>query len=351
MPQTKRIDVYKEWLGIPEGPRPPDHYSLLRLVKFEDDVEKIQKHYTKLNAHVRKYATGQYSLESQELLNELARAMLCLTDPERKREYDESLGRTFEKKPGLLDRKPLGEWLVDEGHVTAEQLAEAESFAEARGLYLRDAVVQMKLVDIETATRGLAHELGRTFIDLAELTPDDSVLDRVPRSLVKRHQFVPLFLDGDVLLVACAYEPTPELEEEMRLRYEVPMRAVLATPLAVNQAIAKYYAPGMRDEALAEEAGAKSAAKKSAKAAAAKSQPKPKKRAAAPLSAGELAQRKQLGWIIMCWGVILPILLEEFILKPYVYPDWLAWEWIPSVLTLVAAPVVIGWVLLVYWKQ
>ena len=33
------LDVYKEWLGIPEGPRPPDHYALLRLVQFEDDPD------------------------------------------------------------------------------------------------------------------------------------------------------------------------------------------------------------------------------------------------------------------------------------------------------------------------
>ncbi len=48
------IDVYKEWLGIPEGQRPPDHYQLLRLVQFEDDTEKVRKNYKKLNAHVRK---------------------------------------------------------------------------------------------------------------------------------------------------------------------------------------------------------------------------------------------------------------------------------------------------------
>ncbi len=86
------IDVYKEWLGIPDGPRPPDHYELLRCVRFEDDAEKIRSFQRKLSAHVRKYATGKYMQESQDLLNELAKAMLCLTDPVRKRDYDESLG-------------------------------------------------------------------------------------------------------------------------------------------------------------------------------------------------------------------------------------------------------------------
>lgn len=42
------LDVYTDWLGIPDGPRPPDHYQLLRLVKFEDDLDKINKFYKKL---------------------------------------------------------------------------------------------------------------------------------------------------------------------------------------------------------------------------------------------------------------------------------------------------------------
>lgn len=92
------IDVYKEWLGIPEDQRPPNNYQLLRLVQFEDDSDKIRKNYKKLNLHVRKYASGQYSIESQSLLNELAKAMLCLTDEELKQEYDRSLGRVIDDR-------------------------------------------------------------------------------------------------------------------------------------------------------------------------------------------------------------------------------------------------------------
>ena len=59
--QTKKdVDVYRDWLGITDPARPPDHYTLLRLKRFEDDAEKIRSQYRKLNAHVRKYATGEY---------------------------------------------------------------------------------------------------------------------------------------------------------------------------------------------------------------------------------------------------------------------------------------------------
>ena len=133
--------------------------------------------------------------------------------------------------------------------------------------------------------------------------PADSVLDVLPRSVVKQNAILPLFADDDVLLVACAYEPAPELEEEIRLRYGMPMRAVLATPLAVNQALAKYYAPGMRDEAVADSqtASEKAAAGSSKSKKSKQSAPKQRK-PASQMSDEEKRQQMLLGVIIPCWS-------------------------------------------------
>jgi hypothetical protein len=352
------LDVYKSWLGIPEGPRPPGHYELLRLVEFEDDVEKIRANYKKLNAHVRKYASGQYSTRSQELLNELAKAMLCLTDPERKREYDESRGRVAPDTGPQAGRRTLGNLLVNRKTITRDQLKEAEGFAEARGLSLRDAVVQMKLCDPATAAQALAEELGRPYIDLADVVPDDSVLDVVPRSTVKRHACLPLFIDEDNILVACVDEPDPEFEEELRLRFGLPLRAVIATPLAINQGIAKYYGAGMRDDSVAEEAlkkGTAKAGKASASAKAKKSAkkgPKVRKRFR-DLTAEEQYERKQVGYIIMCWGTVGSVAIDQFLLKGHVFPYTHGPTFFPFdqlLLTLFVPPLVIWWVIKEYWK-
>jgi len=319
MTSSMQLDVYKEWLGIPEGERPPDHYTLLRLVKFEDDDQKIRRNYTKLNGHVRKYATGQYSKESQALLNELAKAMLCLTDPQRKREYDASIGRVEEKKPEAVERQTLGKVLVAQGTISDDQRKEAEKFADARGLSMRDAVVQMKLVNAETATKAFAQELGYTYVDLADTIPDDSVLDKVPRNLVKRHSILPLFVDDDTLIVACVHEPTPDLEEELRLRYGVPMRPVLSTPLAINQALTKYYAPGMRDEAVVEEAAKPK--DKGGKARTRKEKPAKKtairnEKTAATSNPEEAKQQMWIGVLIILWAFGGCALIDAFVLMP-----------------------------------
>ncbi len=345
---TTTLDVYKDWLGIPEGERPPNHYELLRLVKFQDDPEKIKANYKKLNAHVRKYASGQYSVRSQELLNELAKAMLCLTDPGAKREYDESLGRVFKEEGRSAGPRTLGRILEERGVLTNVQAKQAEDFAEARGLTLRDAVVQMKLTDAATAAQALAEELGRSYLDLADVTPDDSVLDKVPKATVKRHTILPLFIDDDVLLVACVSEPEQELEDEIRLRFDLPMRPVIATPLAINQGIAKYYAPGARDESAAEDVARKRTSKSG----------KPQKRRVRfdKLPPEEQQERKQLGYIIMCWGAVGSVMIDQFILKGRLIPwgsgnsMFNSFPFDQFLLSFFVPILVIVWVYRVYWR-
>jgi Type II secretion system (T2SS), protein E, N-terminal domain len=304
---VSEIDVYKEWLGIPEGDRPPDYYTLLRLVMFEDDVEKIRGNYRKLNGHVRKYATGQYLLRSQELLNEMAKAMLCLTDPDGKHEYDLSLGR---EPSNTEDDEPKStlDYLISKSLIKRSQVSEIEHFAEARGLNHRDAVIQMKLVEPADATRALAVELRLPYVDLEDMLPEDNVLDQIPRRVVKKHQCLPLFEDRGHLLVACIDEPSPALEDEIRLRCGIPMRAVLALPRAVNQAIAKHYAPGMREDSTADEPAAKpnvKAAKGDTAKPDKKAEPAPKARSkSAPLSPEDAQQRTAISAIVACWVTI-----------------------------------------------
>jgi hypothetical protein len=320
-------DVYKEWLGIPDGPRPPDHYALLRLVQFEDDIEKVRKNYKKLNAHIRKYATGQYSVQSQELLNELAKAMLCLTDAEWKKEYDQSLGRVVDDRDET-GRRPLLAYLQDSGTLTPGQVADVKSYCDKTGLSPRDAVVQMKFATQDQATRALAEEHGRPFVDLDEIIPDDAVLDQVPRNVVRRHTCLPLFRQDDSVLVACVDEPSHELEDEIRLRFGVPIRPAFATPLAINQGIAKYYAAGLRKEAA--EPVARGAASSNGRAQKSAAQP------ARQFSAEEKEERKKLGIILIAWTVILLVNLDTWLLWDKVWrrflPDFLSWT--PYVATI-----------------
>jgi hypothetical protein len=173
--------------------------------------------------------------------------------------------------------------------------------------------VQLKMVDQATATQAYAEELGLPFIDITELIPDDNVLDHVPKKLVKQHSILPLFVDDDVLLIACTHPPEEQLEEELRLRLNHPVRAVLATPLNINQGIAKYYAPGARNE-VATETPTKGGGKK-AKGSSSSETPQKKAppKALSSMTPEELKNRQAMGLLALCWTIIPSIMIDSFV--------------------------------------
>src|SRR5262245_59908586 len=123
------------------------------------------------------------------------------------------------------------------------------------------------MVDPAIAAQALAQERGLPYLELTDMHPDDAVLDQVPKETVKQHSILPLFIDDDVLLIACTSQIGPELEDELRMRFNIPVRTALAAPQAITQGISKYYAAGMRNAAPEPEPTAKDKKGKDKKAA------------------------------------------------------------------------------------
>jgi len=86
----KNLDYYREWLEVPDGPRPPSHYVLLGLAVYEADAQKISDAAAARLRMVRPYGL-KYPKESTDLLNQIAAAEVCLLDAETKAKYDRSL--------------------------------------------------------------------------------------------------------------------------------------------------------------------------------------------------------------------------------------------------------------------
>lgn len=91
---NKPFDPYYTWLGIRPEEQPPNHYRLLALQPFEDNLETIEHAADARMAHLRTLQAGQHSAHCQQLLNEVAAAKICLLNSQRKAEYDNIL-RSF----------------------------------------------------------------------------------------------------------------------------------------------------------------------------------------------------------------------------------------------------------------
>ena len=245
----KERDIYRDWLGITIPDRPLNFYQLLRLNTFEDDPVKIREHYRRMNSHVRKYSSGDYAHESQQLLNELARAMLCLTDKNRKSEYDASLGRRAKASSG---RQTLEEILILRKVVDTDQLAKARNYSEAVGLEVRDALVQKNFASADVVMQAYAESIGLPYIDLKETGVDEELVSKVPVVLARQNSCAPVMVDDGQLIMASPNQLSPDVEEELRFRLGMSIQSVICTPIDIHEVINKYYP---REAAAAELSG------------------------------------------------------------------------------------------------
>ena len=93
---SEQFDPYHIWLGIAPKDQPPNHYRLLGIDLFESNPDVIISAAYQRMAHVKSFATGKNSVISQQILNELASAKVCLLTPQKKAAYDRELHRAVQ---------------------------------------------------------------------------------------------------------------------------------------------------------------------------------------------------------------------------------------------------------------
>jgi hypothetical protein len=100
---TADFDPYRKWLGIPVEERPVNHYRLLGVKLFEDDADVLSNAADRQMAYIRGFQTGPHSVVSQQILNELSAARVCLLDPTKKAAYDAGLRKVLAARDEGVD--------------------------------------------------------------------------------------------------------------------------------------------------------------------------------------------------------------------------------------------------------
>ncbi len=93
---SEAFDPYYTWLGIPPEEQPPDHYRLLGLRTFEPNLDVIANAVDRQMLMLRTFQAGPRSKESQQILNQISTAKVCLLDPTKKSDYDRQLSAAAE---------------------------------------------------------------------------------------------------------------------------------------------------------------------------------------------------------------------------------------------------------------
>jgi hypothetical protein len=86
-----QFDPYAQWLGIVEPQRPVNYYVLLGIAPSESDPARIAQAADMQAARVRRIRPGPYLVQWSALLDEIAAAKACLTNPQARAAYDAAL--------------------------------------------------------------------------------------------------------------------------------------------------------------------------------------------------------------------------------------------------------------------
>lgn len=135
----------------------------------------------------------------------------------------------------------IGELLLEEGLITPEQLRRALDEQRGSTEKLGAILVRLGHLSEEQLVSVLSRQYGIGTVNLAKHRPDPEVLSLLPSELARRHQVLPLALEGKTLVLGTA-DPTNVLAiDDVRFLTGFQVRPVLATPSAVRQTIERWY--------------------------------------------------------------------------------------------------------------
>ena len=85
------FDPYQQWLGIAPSQFPINHYRLLGIRPFESDPAVIAAAADRRMLAIRRHQTGPRGAATQQILNEISNAKICLLNDAARTSYDEML--------------------------------------------------------------------------------------------------------------------------------------------------------------------------------------------------------------------------------------------------------------------
>jgi type IV pilus assembly protein PilB len=135
----------------------------------------------------------------------------------------------------------LGEILVKDKLITAEQLKQALDYQKQHGGRLGSCLVKLALVSDEDITAVLSRQYGVPSINLKFYEVDPAVIKLIPQETAIRYQIVPLSRVGSTLTIAMTDPTNVFAMDDIKFMTGFNVEPVVASESAIGEAIHKFY--------------------------------------------------------------------------------------------------------------
>jgi len=147
-----------------------------------------------------------------------------------------------------IKRKSLGEVLVEENIITAEQLQNALELQRGRGGRLGDLMLNQGLLKPEQLAAAISVQLNLPLIDLKRHMIQPDALKLVPEEIARENTLIPLDVIGNSLVVVMADPEDVSVIERIMSSSKMSVKAALGISSDIQRAIDLNYKPGAEIE-------------------------------------------------------------------------------------------------------
>ncbi len=135
----------------------------------------------------------------------------------------------------------IGQLLLNENLITAQQLEAALDLQKKTGRLLGDILVEEGFVTEIDFTKALAKRLKTTFVDLGNVRVNASAVYMIREDFARKNEVIAIDRKNDKLIVAMSNPMNFQIIEDIKLEAGMDVVPVIATASSIREAIDQYY--------------------------------------------------------------------------------------------------------------
>ena len=149
---------------------------------------------------------------------------------------------------------PIGQYLVEKGMITEEQLQQVlQKQKESKGKLFGDVIIELGFVSDVQFTKVLAERLNVDYVDLDNYNLEADIVRKIPEAVARKYTVIAVARMGKRMSVATNDPVNFYIFEDLRAITGCSISPLLSTKSSINRAIGKMYSEGQADS-IAQEA-------------------------------------------------------------------------------------------------
>ena len=139
------------------------------------------------------------------------------------------------------NRRKIGEILKEKGLITDKQLEESLEEQKKSGKLLGRALIEKGFVKESDVLDALGVQSGMEVVNLNKVEITQEALDKVPASIARVYNIMPIRLEKNVLIIAIYDPQNVSMLDDLQFMFDCSVKGVVANEEEIKSAIQRYY--------------------------------------------------------------------------------------------------------------